>query len=220
MPIFEDEHKCEEFDQDWIFTYGDMVTLLLTFFILLFSFCKTDIEKFKSVAESFKPTPPGSPYFNEGKESILEGVAQRIETAEISEEIYVTIDERGVVVSFKDTVLFEPGSARLTERAEKSLTKFTAFLYALPNDLEIEGHTDDRVIATSQFPSNWELSSARASTVARFMEREGLPGERMRVVGYGPYKPRFVNDSDTKRALNRRIDVIIKPDQEFLAPAR
>ncbi|MCZ6647577.1 MAG: chemotaxis protein MotB, partial [SAR324 cluster bacterium] len=71
MPIQEEEHKCEEFDQDWIFTYGDMVTLLLVFFVLLLTFCKTDIEKFKSVAESFKPTPPGSPYFLEGQPSVL-----------------------------------------------------------------------------------------------------------------------------------------------------
>lgn len=212
MPIMEDEHKCEEFDQEWIFTYGDMVTLLLAFFVLLFSFCKTDVEKFRSVAESFKPTPPGTPFVHEGQESVLDQLSQRIESAEISEEVFVTIDERGVVVSFKDTVLFEPASASLTGEARKALGRFVKFLYALPNDIEIEGHTDDRPISSARFPSNWELSAARAGAVARFMEGEGIKGGRMRVVGYGEYRPKFINDSPAKRALNRRIDVIIKPD--------
>lgn len=212
MPIMEDEHKCEEFDQEWIFTYGDMVTLLLAFFVLLFSFCKTDVEKFRSVAESFKPTPPGTPFFQEGQDSVLDNLSQRIESAEISEEVFVTIDDRGVVVSFKDTVLFEPASATLTSEARKTLGRFVKFLYALPNAIEIEGHTDDRPISTPRFPSNWELSAARAGAVARFMEGEGVKGGRMRVVGYGEYRPKFINDSPAKRGLNRRIDVIIKPD--------
>lgn len=211
MPVFEDEHKCEEFNEWWIYSYGDMVTLLLVFFILLFSFCKTDIEKFKSVAESFKPVPAGSPFFLEGKESVLEQLAERVESSEISEEIFVTVDPRGVVVSFKDTVLFQSGSSTLTERARKTLAKFAVYLFGLPNDVLVEGHTDDRAISSARFPSNWELSSARASTVARFFEEEGVKGKRLKVIGYGAYRPRFRNDTPEKRSLNRRIDVVIKP---------
>lgn len=211
MPVFEEEHKCEEFDQWWIFSYGDLMTLLLVFFILLFSFCKTDVEKFKSVAESFKPVPAGSPFFFEGRESVLEQLVRQIETSEISEEVFITIDPRGVVVSFRDTALFESGSAALTARAHKTLNRFVAYLFGLPNDILVEGHTDDRPIATGRFPSNWDLSSGRASTVARFFETEGVKGGRIRVLGYGQYRPRFRNDTPEKRALNRRIDVVIKP---------
>lgn len=212
MPVFEDdEDKCEEFTEWWIYSYGDLVTLLLVFFILLFSFCKTDIEKFKSVAESFKPVPPGSPFFLDGKESVLEIVAQQMETSEISEEMFVTIDERGLVVSFHDTVLFGSGSAELTVRARSILRKFVAYLFGLPNDVVIEGHTDDRPISSTRYPSNWELSSARAGTVARFLEREGLNGKRMKVVGMAEFRPRFRNDTADKRGRNRRVDVIIKP---------
>ena len=211
MPVFEEEHKCEEFDQWWIFTYGDLMTLLLVFFILLFSFCKTDVEKFKSVAESFKPVPAGSPFFLEGRESVLEQLVRQIETSEISEEVFITVDPRGVVVSFRDSALFESGSAALTARAHKTLNRFVAYLFGLPNDILVEGHTDDRPIATGRFPSNWDLSSGRASTVARFFETEGVKGGRIRVLGYGQYRPRFRNDTPEKRALNRRIDVVIKP---------
>ena len=211
MPIFEDEHKCEEFNEWWIYSYGDMVTLLLVFFILLFSFCKTDIEKFKSVAESFKPVPAGSPFFLEGKESVLERLAEKIESSEISEEVFVTVDPRGVVVSFKDTVLFQSGSADLTSNANTILDKFLIFLFGLPNDVVVEGHTDDRPISSGRYPSNWDLSSARASAVARFFQREGLKGGRIRVIGFGEFRPRFRNDTPEKRGLNRRIDVVIKP---------
>jgi chemotaxis protein MotB len=211
MPVFEEEHKCEEFTEFWIFSYGDLVTLLLVFFIMLFSFCKTDVEKFKSVAESFKPVPPGSPFFLEGKESLLQQLAQQIETSEISEEVFVTVDQRGVVVSFKDSALFESGSADLTDTARKTLNRFVQYLFGLRNDVIIEGHTDDQPTAGVRFPSNWELSAARASVVARYFEREGIKGQRMQVIGYGEYRPRFRNDTPEKRALNRRIDVIIKP---------
>lgn len=213
MPIQEEEHKCEEFDQMWIFTYGDMVTLLLVFFVLLLTFCKTDVEKFKSVAESFKPTPPGTPFFLSGQPSVLEQLAQEAETVEVPEEQFVTLDDRGVVVSFRDSALFDPGSAKILPKARESLLKFVKFLYALPNKLIIEGHTDDRPTSTAQYPSNWELSSARASSVARFLEREGLNGDRMTVIGFAEHRPRFRNDSEEKRALNRRIDVIIEPQQ-------
>jgi chemotaxis protein MotB len=211
MPVFEEEHVCEEFSDFWIFTYGDMVTLLLVFFIMLFSFCKTDVNKFKSVAESFKPTPPGSPFFFQGKESVLSNLAQQIQTSELGEEVFVTVDRRGVVVSFKDTALFPAGSAELTDRARKSLNTFIAYLFGLPNDIIVEGHTDDTPIKTPRFPSNWELSAARASAVARYFESQGVKGSRMEVVGYGQYRPRFRNDTPQKRALNRRIDVVIRP---------
>jgi chemotaxis protein MotB len=178
---------------------------------MLFSFCKTDVEKFKSVAESFKPVPPGSPFFLEGKESLLQQLAQQIETSEISEEVFVTVDQRGVVVSFKDSALFESGSADLTDTARKTLNRFVQYLFGLRNDVIIEGHTDDQPTAGVRFPSNWELSAARASVVARYFEREGIKGQRMQVIGYGEYRPRFRNDTPEKRALNRRIDVIIKP---------
>ena len=212
MPIQEEEHKCEVFDQMWIFTYGDMVTLLLVFFVLLLTFCKTDIEKFKSVAESFKPTPPGSPFFLSGQPSVLQSLASKAENVEVPDENFVTLDDRGVVVSFKDSALFAPGSATLLPTAVQSLGKFVKFLYALPNDIVIEGHTDDRQISSARFPSNWDLSSARASAVAKFLQNEGIKGDRLTVLGFAEYRPRFRNDTPQKRALNRRIDVLIKPD--------
>lgn len=212
MPVFEEEHKCEEFTDFWIFTYGDLVTLLLVFFIMLFSFCKTDVEKFRSVAESFKPTPPGSPFFFSGQQSALQAIAAQIETSELADQVFVTVDQRGVVVSFRTSALFPTGSAELTEQARKKLSVFVAYLFGLPNAILIEGHTDNQPVSSPRFPSNWELSAARASAVARFFQGEGVKGQRMQVIGYGEFRPRFRNDTPEKQALNRRIDVVIRPD--------
>jgi chemotaxis protein MotB len=165
------------------------------------------------VAESFKPVPEaGTPFFFEGKESVLEAVAASVETTELSEETYVTIDPRGVIVAFQDSAVFESGSAELLPRGEKMLSRFAKLLYGLPNRVAIEGHTDDQPIATRQYPSNWELSSARASSVARWFEKNGVESKRMEVIGFGATRPRFRNDSPEKRALNRRVEVVIKPD--------
>jgi chemotaxis protein MotB len=213
MPVFEDDEcKCVEFTDYWIFSYGDTVTLLLTFFVLLFTFCKVDVEKFRSVAESFKPTPPGTPFFFEGKESVLEGIAAQAQTTELSEETFVTIDERGVVVMMQDSALFDAGSATLKPAGEKMLERFSRFLYGLSNQVAIEGHTDDRPIASALYPSNWELSAARSGAVARWLEQNGVESKRLEVIGYGSTRPRFRNDTPEKRALNRRVEVVIKPD--------
>ena len=212
MPHFEEEPKLAEPKEIWLISYADLVTLMLAFFILLFSFCNVDVEKLKTVAESFKPLPPGSPFFFEGRESVVQGIAQRLETRELAEDVFISVDRRGVVVSFKATALFDSGTADLTERAHKTLGTFVAYLFGLPNDVIIEGHTDDEPIRGAIFPSNWELSAARASAVARFFEGEGVKGQRMQVVGFSQFRPRFRNDTPQKRALNRRIDVIIKPD--------
>ena len=223
MPAFEEEKECPpEFTDYWIFQYADMVTLLLVFFILLFSFCKVDVEKFKSVAESFKPAPPGTPFFLEGKESVLEAVAAAVETTELSEEVFVTIDERGVVVSFKDSALFESGSARIRPGGRKTLERFGAFLYAMSNDVVIEGHTDDKPTSKSLrkefIVDNLELSVRRATGTYREMVRhrpelrefknaENPAQPVLSVSGYGEERPIAKNDTEAGREQNRRIDL-------------
>ena len=208
----EDCPVCEEFEQGWIFTYGDMVTLLLCFFILLFSMCKLDTEKFRDVAQSFKPTPAGSPFLLDGSDAIIKNIAQEIETSELSEETAVSVEDRGVVVSFNARALFAPGSAELTEQAKEELSKFSKLLYFLPNDLLIEGHTDN-----SQAPngmSNWELSALRSSVVARYLVEDGVEPDKITTKGFGQYSPAFLNSVPEQRVLNNRVEVIVVPEEE------
>ncbi|MBC7105712.1 MAG: OmpA family protein, partial [Firmicutes bacterium] len=83
-------------------------------------------------------------------------------------------------------------------------------LLRLPNYIRVEGHTDDLPINTPQFPSNWDLSTARANTVVKeLIDGLGFPPERLAAVGYGEYRPRVPNDSDYHRQLNRRVDIVV-----------
>ena len=104
-----DEDDCEvcvPFDQEWIFTYGDLVTLLLCFFILLFSTCTYETMKFKSLAASFKPLPAGTPYMNEGKDSIVEQIAQQLEESELGDDANINVEEKGGCCLFQSKCIF------------------------------------------------------------------------------------------------------------------
>lgn len=208
----EDCEVCVEFDQHWIFTYGDMVTLLLCFFILLFSMCKIDVEKIKEVSQSFKALPPGSPFVFSGKKSVLESVAKEVEEIDMPDDVTVNVSEEGVEVSFKETVLFDVGSAELNEAAKEALKTMTPILAGLPNIILIEGHTDSETDENPDYASNWEFSAARASAVAAYLESLGIIGERIQVSGYGDIRPRFFNDTAYKRSLNRRVDILLLPE--------
>ncbi len=208
------EHQCPRIEErvEWIYTYGDMVTLLLAFFILLFALAKTEEEKFKAVSESFRGGPPASPYIFSGLPTFMDNLLQRIRASSIGDDVTVNVDDKGITVSFNDTALFEPGSAEPKKGADVIIEKFAKILYAVPNSVVVEGHTDNIPIHTTQYPSNWELSAARAATVTRMLEKKGLRSNRMEIAAYGPTRPKFPNNTPKTRALNRRIDILIKPE--------
>lgn len=208
----EDCEVCEEFDQEWIFTYGDLVTLLLCFFILLFSMCKTDIEKFKDVANSFKPLPPGSPYLQEGNDSVVEQLAKEMEESELADDTAINVEDRGVVVSFSARAFFAEESSELNTKAITELARFAKLVYLLPNKIQVEGYTDNT--PPKKWKSNWQLSGARAARVANFLANNGVDPQKMTVKGFGSQRPRFRNDSPEQRHLNNRVEVIIMPDSD------
>ena len=212
IPIDEEDCPvCEEFKDGWIFTYGDLVTLLLCFFILLFSMCKYEIEKFKSVAESFKPLPAGTPFMEEGNDSVVEQISKNVENTELGDSTNVTAESRGVVVSFSAQAFFEPESSELTADARKELQRFAQLLFLLPNPIQIEGHTDNVPVAFSDtFKSNWDLSAARAAAVADFLlTATNLEGGNVQIAGFADTRPLGTNDSPSGRSRNRRIEVIV-----------
>ena len=206
----EDCEVCTPFDQDWIFTYGDLVTLLLCFFILLFSTCKYQTMKFKSLAASFKPLPAGTPFMNEGKDSIIEQIAQQIEESELGDDTNISIQEKGVVVSFKASAYFKEDSANLSPKAIKEMTRFSKLIFLLPNKIQIEGHTQKKI--SKNWGSTWELAGARASKVARFLIENGLDPTKITVKSFGSTRPRFREVSARQKILNNRVEVVVLPE--------
>ena len=206
----EDCEVCVPFDQEWIFTYGDLVTLLLCFFILLFSTCKYETMKFKSLAASFKPLPAGTPFINEGKDSVVEQLAQQLEESELGDASNIAIEEKGVVVSFKASAYFKPDSAELNPKAINELKRFSNLVFLLPNNIQIEGHTEKT--PPKKWNSAWELGGARASKVGRFFIENGLDPTKITVKSFGSTRPRFLETSPTQRSLNNRVEVIVLPE--------
>ena len=209
----EDCEVCKPFDQEWIFTYGDLVTLLFCFFVLLVSLCKTDVEKIKQISASFKENPPGSPFVFTGQSSNLDKAAQQLEKLDVPDDVEINASDKGVEVTFRRTVSFEQGSTEISEKAVKAMKKMLPIIGQMQNDIEISGHTDDTDI-NNRFPSNWEMSVARASAIAGFLEANKIAPERMQVVGYGDSRPRFNADTDYKIALNRRVEILLLPEEQ------
>lgn len=211
-------------------TYGDMVTLLLCFFILLYSYSVIDIQKFQQIISSIQVTFLGERGIMETSmdpssgEQIEMNVDHKFEDVLITytalkeylqdeglqEAITIRIEDRGVVLEIQDRVLFDSARADLKSEAEQLLVKVGNILAKVPNQVIVEGHTDNVPINTPLYPSNWELSVARAVRVVRFLsERLQLQPERFLATGYGEYQPLAPNTSAAGRMQNRRVNIVV-----------
>lgn len=218
----------------WMVTYGDLITQILIFFVLLFSFSHIDEAKFDLAAMSLQgafgivqggrtisrdPLPGDNDAISDvvrldrlQLNQVKEVLEQRLREAGLSGQVILQMEERGLVVRLQDSVLFDSGKAALKASALAVLDRLAETLLAIPNHIRIEGHTDNLPINTPQFPSNWELSGARASNVLRYLtERRGLPVKRLSFAGYGEHRPVADNTTAEGRSRNRRVDIVIFP---------
>lgn len=243
----------------WMVTYADLVTLILVFFILLFSMSQIDLVKFEAVAESFRnrmifdtfpstlemdnPTENAEPRTeDEGAEdtnnNMSESETEVIDTNEQTNSEVIenqdTLDEllaevqaflnennlqnmitanrtdQGVVLILQERVLFDSAEAEIKSTGEPFLDKVGLLLENIPNNVRVEGHTDNRPISTLQYPSNWELSGARASSVIRnIIASSNLDKNRFMAVGYGDTRPVVENNSEENWSRNRRVEMVI-----------
>ncbi len=123
--------------------------------------------------------------------------------------VSVSQTDRGIEVEMKSKMLFRSGSARLSASAFKALRDVAAIVSPLPNDIHVEGHTDNVPIKTLSFPSNWELSAARAASVVHLFTKLDVDSTRMAAIGYGEFRPLAENSSEEGRQRNRRVSLII-----------
>jgi len=221
---------------EWMTTYGDMVTLLLCFFVLLFSFSTVDAQKFRAIMNSFRggsgvltggQTLDTNDLGLEGKiQGLIEGDEEELALMELQgiatdltnylkangfeEQVSIEYNDSYVKLNFLDGVLFDPGKATLKEDALKILdTVGTKLLEYSNNRIKIEGHTDTVPMHSLQFPNNWYLSAARAITVAEYYIDKGIDPKRLSAEGFGEYSPIASNDTAEGRMKNRRIEIKI-----------
>jgi len=227
-------HEEHENAERWLLTYADMITLLMAFFIMMYSMSVMNLEKFNEAAFSIRSgfggtlkggkhllrSEPGSgagisviPHIFEHERPLHEVKAELTgysEKNKITDKVSVTQDKRGVVISISaDNMLFDAGSAEIRSAAFPVLNQVAKNVKKLPNQIMIEGHTCNIPIHTLSYPSNWELSAARASSMVRYLAQRGVQPARLMAVGYGETRPRMPNDTEAHRAMNRRVDIVI-----------
>lgn len=214
----------------WLLTYADMITLLVALFIMLYSMSAVNQEKFGALARSMRREFQVLPEQNGGKvlgtgnvvdplEQQASRLQQFLQKEGMQNQVRVRHEERGLVISLlSDGTLFDLGSAELKPSAKQVLDRVAEVLSAVPNPVLIEGHTDNLPIRTAQYPSNWELSAARAARVLRYLvQKGGIPAERLIAVGYADTRPLVPNSSPANRAQNRRVDIaVLKTSQNAL----
>lgn len=214
----------------WLLTYADMITLLVALFIMLYSMSAVNQEKFGALAQSMRREFQALPEQDGGKVvgagSVVDSVEQQVSRLQqflqekgLQSQVRIRHEERGLVISLlSDGTLFDLGSADLKPSAKQVLDQVAEALRALPNPVLIEGHTDNLPIRTAQYPSNWELSAARAARVLRYLvQKGGIPAERLIAVGYADTRPLVPNSSPANRAQNRRVDIaVLKTSQNAL----
>jgi len=220
----------------WINIYADMVTLLLCFFILLYSFSVIDNQKFEDFLASFQgrgildggsivipgpnvdPIDPNDPDPNDDEtpfwadsQRLYEYIGQYLSDRGIEASIELSKETRGVQMQMPDHLLFNPGNANITSQGVKLLELLFPLFEEIPNSVLVEGHTDNVPINTVAFPSNWELSAGRSAQVVRFyVEARELDPQRFFVIGYGEFHPIAPNSTDAGRAINRRVVLVIR----------
>lgn len=222
----------------WMTTFSDLMTLLLTFFILLFSMSSISDSKFDQASASMSLAFTGKDGLlpeettvvptNSGKTEEIEGVEatgdeippelvemyEKMET-ELKEQgmegnIGIKIDSEGIYLDIKDSILFTSGSAEIVGSGKETLDNLAELINQVPNEVIIEGYTDNVPMSNEQYASNWELSTSRAVSVLRYLsEEKQVDPTRLSARGYGEYQPIAPNDTAKNRAENRRVNIVI-----------
>lgn len=243
--IFDDDQQDADESSAWIVTFADMVTLILTFFVLLFSMSSLEIQKFKSAMRSIQsslgeyapsidrlklsddPKGQDKEAVNEKNmvdQSSLEAmqslkmltdIQDFIAKRGVNKHIVASVENDAIVLRVRDATLFPSGKAELMADSRLVLQDIASLIQKYQDfRVRIAGHTDDTPINTPQFPSNWELSAVRATTVLRFLIGQGVEAERMTATGYGDLIPVAANDTPENRALNRRVDFVLEKEKQ------
>ena len=212
--------KPREVQEEWLLTFGDMMALLLTFFVLLFAISSSDPGKFDKAIKSIQDAIGSAAISREildlsGKQSeasfeLLGGeVKEIIKEGNLQNAVEVDVNEKGLVLNILGGALFESGSAKVQKGIKPLLLEVALMVKKLPYKIIVEGHTDNVKAKGGAYPSNWELSAARAAAVVRVMVEEGgVEPARFSAVGYAEFQPLYAQTREN-RAKNRRVEIII-----------
>lgn len=223
--------KAENHER-WLLTYADLITLLLVFFIVLYAGSQEDSKKFAILAQGLRSgfnnisneggggssaVFMGSGSTNAGGlsseltdfESIRNAVQKAATERGIVDRVTVRMEQDRIVIGITGDVLFSSGGSQIRPSAQPVLDAVADTLRGKPNEIRVEGHTDNVPINTPDYNSNWELSSARATAVLRALVTRGLPADKLFAAAYGDTRPKADNTTAEGRAQNRRAEIVV-----------
>ncbi len=211
--------KPEE-KEDWLMSYADMITLVMAFFVLLISMSHIDPVKYEQVKGGMAQDI-GKRETTQPIKQLKTEMAQAMRGLKIDDtQVAIGTDDRGLVLDFDAGTFFDAGSAKLKDEFLPALAKMAETLKS-PRysafQIEVDGHTDDTPVSTPQFPSNWELSAARATAVVRKLIEDGVAPTRLSAAGFADTRPKVANRDvngnplPINEAINRRVSVHIFP---------
>lgn len=239
------EGATDEGSPAWMTSFCDLVVLMLCFFVLLLSFAKTDPATFQSALGSVREALGGQEQTQRGEpadapaaqvtaaerelrdaspsarhelreRATLARLREYLDDRGLAAHVELSASPRGIVLRARDLVLFESADASLKQDGISLLDAIRGLCQELRGRLTIEGHSDDRPIDSALFPSNWELSGARASAVLRYLVAAGVDPALLRVAGYADTHPVAPNATEEGRAQNRRVEFVF--DYDHAAP--
>lgn len=232
-------HEEHENHERWLVSYADFITLLFAFFVVMYSISSINEGKYKILSEtltgvfsqperSIKPIPVGDerPRTTEPDNSMvdeasteqiaastLQNIAESIRDAFggllQSDQLKVRGNELWIEIELSSGLLFPSGDALPNDMAFEIIEKIAKILAPYGNPVHVEGFTDNQPIRTAQFPTNWELSAARAASIVRMLAMDGVDPSRMAAVGYGEFQPVADNATAEGRARNRRVVLVV-----------
>ncbi|MBT8435309.1 MAG: OmpA family protein [Gammaproteobacteria bacterium] len=245
---FSGTFEDEDGNSAWIVTFADMMTLILVFFILLYTLADFEDEAYKELIESVQvidgngnqisvidfakregrnPEPlkaiedmlglnPGNLPVENLKPALVADLESMISSTDLADGVELVFDGDKINLQIDGRYLFESGEVELKDRARFIFANLAQMFRDYADySIAIRGHTDDLNIQTARFPSNWELSAVRATTVLRFFIQQGIDPERMTATGYADYLPLVENNSPANRTRNRRVEFVLEKEKDI-----
>lgn len=233
-----EEHE-EHHDERWLVSYADFITLLMVLFVVLYSMGQVNVEKYKQLAESMRTAfslggaaevvdsqinqaggtsedgtskpivVPGIPEGPTQSEEVAGQLTSMLSTQNLGNQVSVQTNIEGVLISLSERLIFKNDQVELPAEALQVLDTIAEMLGPISNKVRLVGHTNNSPSTNPAYPTNWELSLARATTVAKYLINAGLAPERFIISGQGEYAPVFPNDTEEHKQMNARVEIII-----------
>ncbi len=233
-----EEHE-EHHDERWLVSYADFITLLMVLFVVLYSMSQVNVEKYKILATSMRsaftlggPSQvvdsqinqaggtnedgtskpiiiPGIPEGPTQSEEVAGQLTSMLSSKNLGNQVSVQTNIEGVLISLSERLIFADGQTELPPDALLVLDTIAQMMLPIENKIKVVGHTNSTPSTNPLYPTNWELSLARATSVAKYLMNSGVAPERMIISGQGEYAPVFSNDTEQHRGLNARVEIVI-----------